>query len=65
MATKKYLQSQREKSDFPFSKLHRKDFFLEKKSWKIRLHFPYIFDVFDSVVIIALLRTIHKNVYAE
>ena len=67
MATKKYLQSQRKNPIFHFLNCTVR-IFSEEKFWcwrKIRLHFPYIFDVFDSVVIIALLRTIHKNVYAE
>ena len=36
----------KEKSDFPFSKLHRKDFFLQKKSFDVGGKSAYIFLTF-------------------
>ena len=43
---KKISAIAKEKSDFPFSKLHRKDFFLEKKSFDVGGKSAYIFLTF-------------------
>ena len=46
MAKKKISAIAKEKSDFPFSKLHRKDFFLKKKSFDVGGKSAYIFLTF-------------------